>query len=95
MGSIAVVLLNVLGFFDSLRQLIKQGVEEGFIQSYNENLIIFVDGPESLQEHEKYDWGKAALGALDNWARDTKPLFNWTISPTGTDEGAHDPLEAS
>ena len=31
----AVILLNVLGYYDPLRQMIKNGIEAGFIQPYN------------------------------------------------------------
>ncbi|KAL1705883.1 hypothetical protein EV121DRAFT_187334, partial [Schizophyllum commune] len=34
-----VILLNVLGYYDPLRQMIKNGIEAGFIQPYNESII--------------------------------------------------------
>jgi hypothetical protein len=75
---VAVILLNVLAFFDPLRELVKNGLREGFIQPYNERLIIFVDGPTDKQAHEEYDWGAAALQALDDWqAIGRQPLYDW------------------
>jgi len=62
-----VVVLNVLNFYNPLRALIRSGIKEGFIQSHNEHLVVFVDGPSDLTEHETFDWGKAALEALDSW----------------------------
>jgi len=61
------VLLNVLNFYDPLRSLIRSGIKEGFIQPHNENLVIFVDGPPDMREHDAFDWGKAAIDALDSW----------------------------
>ncbi|KAL4074712.1 hypothetical protein V8B97DRAFT_1868732 [Scleroderma yunnanense] len=76
---IAVVLLNVLSYYNPLRELIRNGIREGFIQPQNEHLVIFVDGPADLREHERFDWGRAALDALDSWQYDkiqTLP-FHW------------------
>lgn len=76
MISPAVVVLNVLSFYEPLRALIQQAIAEGFIETQNARLVVFVDGPPpsssdgtqwvSLQE--SFDWGKAALEALDTWA---------------------------
>lgn len=75
----AVALLNVLSFWEPLRALLKGSIEAGFIKPENEQLIIFVDGPADTKDHENFDWGKAALEALDNWERgSTNPLFNWS-----------------
>ncbi|KAL4065296.1 hypothetical protein J3A83DRAFT_4099773 [Scleroderma citrinum] len=74
-----VVLLNVLSYYNPLRELIRNGIREGFIQPQNEHLVIFVDGPADLREHERFDWGRAALDALDSWQYDkiqTLP-FHW------------------
>jgi len=74
-----VVLLNVLSFWDPLRQLIQNGIRGGFIQPKNEQLIVFVDGPSDHHLHESFDWGTAALHALDTWHGDiSKPLFDWS-----------------
>jgi len=80
----AVVLLNVLGYWEPLRELIRNGLREGFIQPQNENLIIFVDGPSDIHSHADYNWGEAALKALDDWHRYPRsPLFNWKMRMDG------------
>lgn len=82
-----VVLLNVLSFFDPLRQLVENGISEGYINPGNRNLIIFVDGP-SQDEHETFDWGTAALDAIKQWKADnTEALFNWKLRKDGTSTG--------
>lgn len=74
-----VVLLNVLSFWEPLRALIKGSIDAGFIKPESERLIIFVDGPVDIKDHENFDWGKAALEALDNWeGGSTSPLFDWS-----------------
>ncbi|THH16940.1 hypothetical protein EW146_g3775 [Bondarzewia mesenterica] len=74
-----VVLVNVLGFFEPLRAMIQRAVSDGFIQQHNEHLIVFVDGPADQAEHETFDWGSAALTALDGWCRGAPALFDWTV----------------
>jgi hypothetical protein len=74
-----VVLLNVLSFWNPMRDLIRSGIREGFILSHNEQLIVFVDGPSDHDEHETFDWGTAALQALDSWHGNlAKPAFDWS-----------------
>jgi hypothetical protein len=83
---VAVVLLNVLSFFDPLRQMIQNGISEGYISSLNANLISFVDGPDSHAEHENFDWGTAALQAFQSWdGNGIKTLFDWTKGKHGKD----------
>ncbi|KAJ7303639.1 hypothetical protein DFH08DRAFT_721961 [Mycena albidolilacea] len=73
-----IILLNVLSYFDPLRQLIRTGIEEGFIPADNENFVIFVEGPDAHAEHERFDWGTAGLSALASWdSAAAKPLFEW------------------
>lgn len=73
------IVVNVLGYYDPLRQLIRNGVREGFIQERNEKLIIFVDGPEDHAAHDDFDWGKAALEALDGWQAEHREIYyDWT-----------------
>lgn len=76
----AVVLLNVHSFYEPLKQLIRGGISEGFIHGQNSRLITFVDGPADISEHETFDWGKAALCALDSWVDDTERdiKYNWS-----------------
>ncbi|KAJ7491230.1 hypothetical protein FB451DRAFT_1222471 [Mycena latifolia] len=79
-----VVLLNVLSFFEPLRQLIDNGIEYGFIKPVSKDLIVFVDGPSSRAEHETFNWGKAALKALESWQWDAEDgLFDWTTRMEG------------
>lgn len=83
----AVILLNVLSYFSPIRELIRNGIKEGFIRPQNEQLVIFVDGPADLPEHETFDWGQAALDAINSWQYDkfqTLP-FHW---PTDVDDDA-------
>ena len=54
---LAVVLLNVLGFYGPIREMVRNGVRAGFIPPSNEGLIRFVDGPEDMSAHEEFDWG--------------------------------------
>jgi hypothetical protein len=77
--------LNALGFFEPLRQLIQNGVTGGFINEANARFVIFVDGPTSHDEHETYDWGNAGVNAVEAWqAHIVKPLFDWTKRMDGT-----------
>lgn len=76
----AVVLANVLGFFNPVRSLIQSAIDDGFIQPAAINLVKFVDGPSDHSLHESFDWGKALLDELDSW-RDHpsyKTGFDWT-----------------
>ncbi|KAJ7150803.1 hypothetical protein C8R46DRAFT_1305626 [Mycena filopes] len=73
-----IILMNVLGYYEPLRQLIRNGLEEGFIPADNESFVIFVNGPEAHSEHEAFNWGAAGLAALASWDRGAaKPLFAW------------------
>ena len=76
------MLLNVLSYYSPLRELIRNGVQQGFIEPANEALVTFVDGPSDLSEHASFDWGSAALNALDSWTRDTSVIysFDWSNS---------------
>ncbi|KXN85492.1 putative cytokinin riboside 5'-monophosphate phosphoribohydrolase LOGL7 [Leucoagaricus sp. SymC.cos] len=79
-----VVLCNVLGFWEPLRQLIRHSIKEGFIATTGERLIVFVDGPSNPDEHLTFDWGMAALAALDKWDKGNhKPLFDWAQKMNG------------
>jgi len=71
-----VVLVNVLGFFDPLRGLIKGAVASGFIKGRNEELIVFVDCPPGA-DPATYNWGTAALAALDDWCSPGPGFFAW------------------
>jgi hypothetical protein len=73
-------LLNVLSYYNPLRELIRNGVREGFIQPHNEKLCVFVDGPVDPKDHESFNWGQAAMDAIATWQHDKiQPLpFHWT-----------------
>jgi len=75
-----VVLVNVLGFFDPLRVLIKNSIATGFIRERNENLITFVDCPPGI-DPTSFDWGSAALSAMDGWRLPGPGLFAWGVEP--------------
>ncbi|KAG8953989.1 hypothetical protein FRC04_000973 [Tulasnella sp. 424] len=61
-----VVLLNVNGFYEPLRALIEGAIKETFIQEKNRHLVTFVQPPDGVSAAE-FDWGKAAIEALDAW----------------------------
>ncbi|KAI0263718.1 hypothetical protein BC834DRAFT_885220 [Gloeopeniophorella convolvens] len=71
-----VVVVNVLGFFDSLRALIQQAVKSGFIKAQNEHLALFIDCPAGA-DPTTFDWGTAALSALDSWSPTGPGLYTW------------------
>lgn len=75
-----VILLNVLSYYSPLRDLIRNGVREGFIQPHNEKLCVFVDGPKDHKDHESFNWGQAAIDAIAAWQYDQiRSLpFHWT-----------------
>ena len=79
-GLTAVILVNVLGFYDRLRDLIDSIVVAGFIRPQQRSLITFVDGPprpdgsssaeqgqKYIEEHRAFDWGKAVSEAMEEW----------------------------
>ncbi|KAF8894495.1 hypothetical protein BD779DRAFT_842386 [Infundibulicybe gibba] len=81
-----VVLLNIRSYYEPLRQLVENGVREGFINPRNQKIIIFVDGPESHTEHEDFDWGAAALAAIEAWqSENVAPLFDWSKRADGSE----------
>lgn len=61
--------MNVLGFYDALRDLIRSGVRSGFIHPSNEGIVVFIDGPTDRSEHGSFDWGTPALEALESWVK--------------------------
>ncbi|KAH0830302.1 hypothetical protein J3R83DRAFT_1670 [Lanmaoa asiatica] len=82
-----VILINVFSYYNPLRDLIKNGVREGFIRPENEKLIVFVEGPADHAAHETFDWGQAALDAIDAWEHDkvsTLP-FHWNKDTDSSD----------
>lgn len=77
---IAVVLANILGYFEPIRSLIQGAIRDGFIQPVGVNLVRFVDGPSDHSLHESFDWGKALLEEIDSWKGDPSYSlgFDWT-----------------
>ncbi|KAG8892326.1 hypothetical protein FRB99_002801 [Tulasnella sp. 403] len=78
-----VVLLNVNGYWDPLKQLIEKGVGESFIEPKNRSLVTSIDAPSTGSAG--FDWGKAALEAIEAW---TPPqdggYFNWGTNKLGS-----------
>jgi hypothetical protein len=70
----------VLGFFDPLRVLIKNSIATGFIKERNEDLISFVDCPPGI-DPTSFDWGEAALSAMDGWSVPGPGFFAWGVAP--------------
>jgi hypothetical protein len=62
-----VLVVNVRNYFSPLRDLVRNGIEAGFIPEANAALLVFVDGPEDLGLHDTFDWGSAALKAVKEW----------------------------
>ncbi len=79
MHYIAVIILNVLSFYDPIRGLIQNGIAAGFIAPINEKIVVFVDGPADLEEHASFDWGSAALEAVDAWTWEAELIYDWTV----------------
>lgn len=42
--------------------------------------MLFVDGPPDQSEHETFDWGEAALKALDSWTNVETPVYSYDWS---------------
>ena len=84
---LAVLVLNIHGYWDPLRELVRNGIKSGFILEKNEQLLRFVEGPEDHAEHEDFDWGKAALEALDTWEDiASSHYYNWHLRKEGKTE---------
>jgi len=91
----AVILANVLGFFEPIRALIQNAIKDGFIHEVGINLVKFIDGPSDHSLHETFDWGGALLGALDSWEDDPSYNigFDWTRPRNGGEK--NEALEAT
>ncbi|KAH9890609.1 hypothetical protein C8Q73DRAFT_704980 [Cubamyces lactineus] len=82
-----VIVLNIRNFYNPLRELIRNGIREGYILEKNERLVHFVEGPTDLAEHETFDWGKAAMEALDRWEGvAASHFYNWHLRKDGETE---------
>ncbi|KZV68081.1 hypothetical protein PENSPDRAFT_582937 [Peniophora sp. CONT] len=73
-----VILVNVFGFWEPLRALIKTSIASGFIRKDCDSLVIFVDGPEDHAAHASYDWGMEVMKHIDNWKGAPKSFYKWT-----------------
>lgn len=60
-----VILLNINGFYSSLRTFVQGAIEAGFIRKDNGGILVFVDKPGDATD--AFDWGEAALQAVDKW----------------------------
>ncbi|KAI0781391.1 hypothetical protein BD413DRAFT_505009 [Trametes elegans] len=82
-----VLVVNVRNFWDPLRELIRNGIREGFILPKNEQLVRFVEGPADHAEHETFDWGKATMDTLDEWQGvAASHFYNWHLRKDGKTE---------
>ncbi|PIL30573.1 hypothetical protein GSI_07273 [Ganoderma sinense ZZ0214-1] len=82
-----VLVLNVHGYWNPLRELVRNGIKSGFILEKNEQLLRFVEGPKDHAEHENFDWGKAAVEALDTWENiASSHFYNWHLRKDGKAE---------
>lgn len=63
-----VVLLNINGFYSALQTFIQTSIKAGFVKPENESFVVFVDG----SSEPDFDWGKAALEAVDEWHSTTR-----------------------
>ncbi|TFK87914.1 hypothetical protein K466DRAFT_615416 [Polyporus arcularius HHB13444] len=82
-----VLVVNVLNYWNPLRELVRNGIENGFILAKNEALLRFVEGPADLAEHESFDWGKATMEALDKWqGAQASHFYDWTLRKDGKTE---------
>jgi hypothetical protein len=81
----AIIIVNVRNYYDALKEQIRVAVEAGFVRKANVDLIIFVEGPADINEHEDFDWGTEVVKSLDEW----KPTgwkgfgFDWTKARNG------------
>jgi uncharacterized protein (TIGR00730 family) len=71
-GAKACGALNIRGFFDPMRALLDRAVEEGFMKSAHNEMIVFSPEPDSL------------LDALANWQAPT--VNKWITPPSGASQ---------
>jgi predicted Rossmann-fold nucleotide-binding protein len=84
----AVVVINVRNYFSPLRDLVRNGIEAGFIPEANADLLVIVDGPEDHSLHDTFDWGSAAIKAIEAW---NPPV--WSGYAFKWDRESKDPLD--
>ncbi|KAG9047603.1 hypothetical protein FS837_001861 [Tulasnella sp. UAMH 9824] len=71
-----VIILNVNGFYEPLRTLIDGAIKEAFIQENGRRLVTFIDPPPGVAAID-FDWGQAAVDAIDSWEGPETSLFTW------------------
>jgi hypothetical protein len=64
---LAIILLNVLDYYNSLRAMTEHAADAGFLDrsSRGYTLVKFIDQP--ANPDCVFDWGEAALKTLGNW----------------------------
>ncbi|QRV86641.1 lysine decarboxylase [Ceratobasidium sp. AG-Ba] len=72
-----VIVLNVLGYYEPLRQMVQTGIQAGFIKPQNASLVKIVDGPVDG------DWGKAVTEALRTWKPEEGAGYKWSWTDQG------------
>ncbi|KAG8985830.1 hypothetical protein FRB90_004424 [Tulasnella sp. 427] len=72
----AIVILNVNGFYEPLRTLIERAIRETFIPENGRRLATFVDPPANVASID-FDWGKAAMDAIESWSGPEGSSFTW------------------
>lgn len=70
------IVLNALGYYEPLKQLIQNGVKAGFIKPSNASLVSVVDPPADG------DWGQAVIKALEAWKPDAEAGYKWNWNET-------------
>ncbi|KAF8759093.1 putativelysine decarboxylase [Rhizoctonia solani] len=71
-----VIVINARGYYEPLKLLIQNGVQEGFIKSANASLVTILDPPADG------DWGKALVQVLGTWKPDETAGYKWNWSQT-------------
>ncbi len=68
--------------------MVESAISSGFIPPQNRGLLLFVDGPKDLSEHETFDWGAAAMKQLETWSLPSWDGygFKWSSMSTGKDD---------
>jgi len=90
-----IIVINALGFYNPLQELIRNGIEADFITPTNANLVRFVNGPADHAEHEAFDWGNAALDVLEKWTFPERTHFyDWSKMKTVDGEKIGNILDA-
>ncbi|KIJ43978.1 hypothetical protein M422DRAFT_252472 [Sphaerobolus stellatus SS14] len=69
-----IIFLNVLGFYNPIKELVYSCIRGGLIDELHQELIIFIDG----SDDPNFDWGTVALEAMGQWKKPYLPQkFNW------------------